>query len=117
MISPPCCVSSWSRNDAHWKGCLVTGLSQVPRRAPHVVSRRLGTEAVLLNTQTEAFFTLNAVGASVWNLIDGQRTVAMLVQDLLQTFDVSEAQLTEDVTDLLQDLVAQQLIALTGDRQ
>ena len=94
----------------------MTVLSQIPSRAQHIVSRHLGAEAVLLNTQTEAYFTLNAVGASVWNLIDGRRTVAAIVQDLLPTFDVAEAQLAEDVTELFQDLIAQQLIAWAGDR-
>ena len=95
----------------------MTALSRIPIQAPRVVARRLGAEAVLLNTQTERFFTLNAVGARVWNLIDGQRTVALIVQDLVQSFSVPEAQLTHDVLELLHDLVEKQLIAWNDDRQ
>lgn len=99
-----------SVNEAGWDDNDVGPLGRVPARSPHVVARRLGAEQVVLNTQTEAFFTLNAVGARVWDLVDGQRSVAAIVRALLLTYDVAEATLAADVAALLEDLAANHLV-------
>jgi hypothetical protein len=75
------------------------------------VARRLGEEMVLLNTETEAYFTLNEVGARVWELIDGQRTVATIVHQLLAEYEVPEAELRTDIVELLGQFAEQQLIS------
>jgi hypothetical protein len=74
------------------------------------VARRLGEEMVLLNTETEAYFTLNDVGARVWELIDGRQTVATIIRQLLAEYDVPETELQTDVDELLSQFADQQLI-------
>ena len=74
------------------------------------MARRLGEEMVLLNTETEAYFTLNDVGARVWELIDGRQTVATIIRQLLAEYDVPETELQTDVDELLSQFADQQLI-------
>lgn len=74
------------------------------------MARRLGEEMVLLNTETEAYFTLNDVGARVWELIDGQRTIALIVAGLLAEYEVPESELRTDVDELLGQFSEEQLI-------
>jgi hypothetical protein len=88
----------------------VVQASAIPAQRERVVARRLGEEMVLLNTETEAYFTLNDVGARVWELIDGRQTVATIIRQLLAEYDVPETELQTDVDELLSQFADQQLI-------
>jgi hypothetical protein len=52
-----------------------TALSLRLWRKPAVVSRQLPDRTVLLDGHTGQCFELNALGARVWALLDGQRTL------------------------------------------
>src|SRR5215218_2107048 len=82
----------------------------VPRRHPEAVAQPVRGSMALLNTRTEEYFSLNEVGARVWELIDGQRTVGEIVAVLRGEYEVGEAELRADVDELLVDLAAAQLI-------
>jgi len=84
--------------------------SVVPVQRERIVARRLGAEMVLLNTETEAYFTINSVGARIWELIDGQRTVSLIVAELLAEYEVPEAELQADIDELLGEFAAKQMI-------
>jgi hypothetical protein len=88
----------------------VVQASAIPAQRERVVARRLGEEMVLLNTETEAYFTLNDVGARVWELIDGRQTLATIIRQLLAEYDVPETELQTDVDELLSQFADQQLI-------
>lgn len=88
----------------------------IPAQRERVVARRLGDEMVLLNTETEAYFTLNEVGSRIWELIDGKRTVGQIVQELLAEYEVPEAELRGDVEELLGEFAGQQLITWVSEQ-
>lgn len=86
---------------------------RVPVHAPQAVARALREEMVVLHTKTEEYFTLNEVGARIWELIDGQRTPAMIAQSLIEEYDVSPEELAGDVDSLLTSLAGAHLITWT----
>jgi hypothetical protein len=94
----------------------MTTATDIPLQAPCVVARKVGAEMVLLNTETEAYFTLNEVGVRIWELIDGKRAVGQIVQELLAEYDVTEAELRGDVDELLGEFAGQQLIIWADGR-
>ena len=56
----------------------VRELDSIPQRSPTVVSRLLDEEAVLVHPVQGKVRVLNPVGARVWELVDGQRTLAAI---------------------------------------
>ncbi len=87
-------------------------LSAVPRRNPAVVSRTLGVEAVLVFAQKGQVKILNETGAAIWDLADGSRTLAQIVEAIAGIYDVEPAQAEEDVLDFVRELVSKDLLAL-----
>ena len=72
-------------------------LDSLPRQAPNVVSRQIDDEAVLVHPLQGKVRVLNAVGARVWELADGQRTVAEIAQTITTEYDVELPRAQADV--------------------
>jgi hypothetical protein len=83
-------------------------------RNPKIVARELGEPqgAVLLHLDTGAYHGLNPVGFLVWELIDGQRTVADLVDGVRARIEDPPPQVEQDVLKFLEAGLARNLILL-----
>ena len=79
-------------------------LDNLPRQAPNVVSRQIEDEAVLVHPLQGKVRVLNAVGARVWELADGQRTVAEIAQTITAEYDVELPRAQADVLAFCDDL-------------
>jgi hypothetical protein len=86
-------------------------LRRRPTRAATVIARDLGEELVLLDTRNEQYFSLDEVGAFIWQLVDGQRTVADLVAAVAAEYDAQEPTIQQDTLELLEHLATEELIA------
>ena len=69
-------------------------------------------EVVLFDADRQELLVLNDVGAGVWHLIDGHRSVADIVQCVRDALEVDAAQGLADVTNFLQQLSDRGLVAL-----
>lgn len=78
---------------------------------PWVVYREIAGEAVLVPIRqnvadTQSVYTLDSVGAAIWHLIDGKRTLVEILGTLLDEYDVEEAVLSQDLGELIRQLVS-----------
>ncbi len=87
-------------------------LTDVPRRASGVVGRTVDDEAVLIHPQQGKVRVLNSVGARVWELADGRRTVAELAAVIAGEYEVSLAQAESDALRFCTDLFGRGLLTL-----
>jgi hypothetical protein len=85
-------------------------LRRRPSRAATVIARDLGEELVLLDTRDEQYYSLDEVGAFIWQLIDGQRTVADLAAAVAAAYEAPEATIQQDTLDILEHLAGERLI-------
>jgi hypothetical protein len=81
------------------------------RPSPDTVAQRLGDELVLIHMKTDRMFILNRTGARVWDLLSTGVDLAEIQRQVLQEFEVAEAELTTDVQGLLDSLRNEQLIS------
>jgi len=79
------------------------------------VSSDLAGEAVILNLKSGVYHNLNAVGASIWNLIQEPRTVNEIRDALLVEYDVESEQCEYELLALLQQLEAGGLIEVSNE--
>ena len=73
-------------------------------------SSDLEGEAVILSLKSGAYYGLNAVGASIWNLLQEPRTVSEIRDTLLAEYEVESEQCDRELLALLQQLEAEGLI-------
>ncbi len=87
------------------------------RRSPHVRATISADGGVLLDIQKGICYSLNPVGAKIWQSIesgDGHSTFEDLINTLASQFPVSREQLTRDIDEYLQDLEKKELVKADG---
>ena len=98
-------------------------LSARPRRHPDLAWRNWGGQVVILapaghqpaapaEQEDGAQHDLNEVASRLWELSDGQRTVADLALALVSEFEVDPATAERDSADFVRELVLLQLLVV-----
>jgi hypothetical protein len=82
-----------------------------PRRRERVLVEQIEDETVLLDLDSGLYFALNEVGARVWELCDGARSVDEIVDVIAGEYDADGATVRTDVVELLAELVDERLLA------
>ena len=74
-----------------------------------MVSRTIEDETILMplyktSDEINCIYTLNDVGARVWELIDGRKSLAQIKKKLLGEFDATEKGMDRELNKFLEDL-------------
>ena len=90
-------------------------MNKTVRRAPGFVSRSIGDETIVVPvsdgvSNLEAIFTMNAVGAVIWQGIEGAASVDELADAVVREFAVDRAVASQDVAEFIDLLSARGLI-------
>jgi len=88
----------------------MTTLQHRPMRADLVIAQGISGNLVLLNIPSGLHYSLNDLGARVWTLCDGGRTVEEIIDALLQEYEAPVDRVREDVLTLMQELATEQLL-------
>ncbi len=88
------------------------GANKYPAPHPQVAARIVDGSAVIVLSDSGTVTVLNEVGTRVWELIDGARSVGAIAQTIESEYEVSLEQATQDVDELLQQLLDAQAIVL-----
>jgi hypothetical protein len=79
---------------------------------PDQLASELAGEVVILNLASGNYYGLDAVGATIWNLIQTPGTVRDLCNALAAEYQIEPEICTADVLELLTELVNEQLVEL-----
>lgn len=82
------------------------------RRRDGVLAQEARGQTVLLRLDDGGYYALDEVGARIWELCDGQRSVGEIVVALCAEFDAPEATIRADVLEFVGDLRRELLLVL-----
>ena len=80
------------------------------RHAENISWRRVGAEAVLLDLDTSAYYSLNEVGIIVWERLGAGDGVEAIAAAVCKQYDAREPEVRKHVEGLIADLVAKGLL-------
>lgn len=86
-------------------------LSDRVRIPQEVLARQVGGETVMLDLAKGAYFGLDPVGARMWQLLTEGKTLAEVCDAIVEEYDASHAAVERDLLALVDELMAQGLIA------
>jgi len=80
-----------------------------------IVSREIAGETILVPIRgrlvdLQRIFSVNPVGAHIWQRLDGKRTLAEVRDSVLETFDVEDDRAEADIQEFVAELVEAELI-------
>ena len=75
-----------------------------------VLARQVGGETVMLDLAKGAYFGLDPVGARMWQLLAGGKTLVEVCDAIVEEYDVSRDAVEQDLLGLVADLMAQGLL-------
>jgi len=78
-----------------------------------VMSRQVGDETVILDLGSGMYFSLDPVGARIWQLLTEGHGLDGVVAALLNEYAVPEGELRQDVSSLIDELVSRGLVEIT----
>ena len=81
-----------------------------PRRRADIVLQDVGGEAILIDPRTDEAHVLNGSAARLWQLCDGERTLDQLAAEFGAIYDLSAADVADDVREVLGELAKLKLI-------
>lgn len=81
---------------------------------PDVLVSELAGESVILNLNSECYFGLDHMGTSMWKALTTCECIQAAYDGLRAEYDVTGEQLRHDLSDLIEKLVDQRLLEVTG---
>lgn len=76
----------------------------------NALSQEVNGEIIILNFESESYYTLDALGTKFWQLFTDSDSVETVIQQLVEIYAVDEAALRGDVTKFVEDLVEEGLL-------
>jgi hypothetical protein len=83
------------------------------RMAKDVLMQKVGDDAILLNLNTENYFSLDEIGTRIINTLQESDSVAQAVGKLVGIYEVDEDKLTKDAVRLIEECEQNGLLQIT----
>jgi hypothetical protein len=93
---------------------MIVVITDVPVHAPGVINRLIDGEMVLVHPAQGMVRVLNQVGARLWELVDGQRSVEEIAATIAAEYPVSRDRAKSDALAFCADLMDRGVLALAG---
>jgi hypothetical protein len=95
----------------------VTDLKAIYTHSPDIVTRRTGSEYVLVPVTNDiadmdSVYTLNETGAFIWELIDGKRNIDEIIGAVTLEYEVNYESAREDVQSFIKDMSKYLIISI-----
>jgi hypothetical protein len=86
-------------------------LRRVYKKNGNIVYRKIADEFIMVPIRNDvsdlsSIYTLNEVGARIWELIDGKREVSKIKKIIIEEFEVDPKEAEADIVELLGQLEA-----------
>jgi hypothetical protein len=79
------------------------------RHSPNATFQIVADEAILIHLNTGVYYSLNDVGTSFWNMMDGQRTIAKCADAIATEYNAPREVVLADLLELANELAAEDL--------
>lgn len=87
--------------------------NMIPKPNPNIIGRVVDNEAVLVMPQQGKVKVLNQVGAAIWNLVDGQRTIEQISEEICTQFEIDQTTAEADALSFFADLVERNMVRIS----
>lgn len=88
--------------------------ASIVTRETSFVTSTLDDEVVMMDATSGTYYGLNDTASSIWNLLAESRSVATVIDQLAETYDVERSRCEHDVLVALEDMRQKGLIKIVA---
>ena len=92
------------------KGVALSSLAGFPRRRPGVLVQEAQGQTVLLRPEDGGYYAIADVGARIWELCDGERSLEQIAAVVAAEFDAPPETIRTDLIEFVGELRSEQLL-------
>ena len=89
-------------------------LTMIPEKSADLIWRSLDDGTVIINPEHGDVKVLNDVGARVWELVDGHRSIGQIAREINRDYEVSLDDANADLMSYLEVMIDQGLMQWHG---
>lgn len=78
--------------------------------SPNVVSTEVDDHVVLLNIESQEFYTIDLLAKEIWQLLEAGESKSAIVRRIVEQYDVSQRQAEVDSNAFLQQMITAGLL-------
>ena len=81
-----------------------------------VVAREIEGELIIVplvagvSDIEDELFTLNDTGKAIWDMLDGERSLKVIIETLTDEFDVAASEMENDVVGFMKELIKRRMV-------
>ena len=84
--------------------------------SPHIAHETIDNEAIIVNLNSGAYYSLRDIGATLWNLLTSEPSTAEIIQHLVHTYEGDPGQIASETQRFLNELLEEDLLQCTDRR-
>lgn len=88
--------------------------SSIINRAEGLVSTTIDDEIVILSIESGMYYGIDCIGSRIWDLIKTPTPLSVIIETLMEEFDVSRPTCEKDVFAFLTELQQEKVITVTA---
>jgi len=88
---------------------------KVPQQNDDMAWRIVDDECIIVDPQGSQATVLNPVGARIWELMDGKKTVTTILEQILEEYDVAEETARADASQFVEELIQRNLVRFSNE--
>lgn len=81
-------------------------------RSNDFVFNEIDGEMVMMNIETGKYVSLNQTGKTIWHILEQNKTITQIIEEILAQYDVSQAQCTQEVSHFITQMVEQEVVKI-----
>lgn len=78
----------------------------------NIIWREVDNEAVILNIETNDYFTLDSTGAEIWKRFTSENSISAIISGISSEYGIEKERLTEDINDFIKELKEEGLVKI-----
>lgn len=80
-----------------------------PRRHPDAAWREIGDQTAVVTPDDGKLHMLNGVASAIWKLMDGEKTIGDIADEIAREYDAPRETALKDIEDFIMELVEKKL--------
>ena len=87
----------------------------IPKPNPDIIGRFIDNEVVLVLPKQGKVKVLNEVGGAIWELVDGQRSIHQITDEICTQFEIDQSTAEADALKFFADLIEREMVTLSSN--